>query len=209
MEAFLLVLILLLNVGIAWWNARVCGESWVESKHLGGWIRLVVWSAAIQSVIGFSMAYLVVFGGIAFLFGWLPPFAVQWAASLFYLAIIVPALGTGLIITIHSWQEALRERSLLSMGTAAYNTFAMAHNAYRAVDGIGQSLGVVGEMFSSAMSGDGDGKGKVALLVILLVICALLAGVYTTVVLIQRYAGTLAIPERPDTNVARPWSRAA
>lgn len=209
MEALLFVLILLLNVGIAWWNARVCGQSWVESKHLGGWIRLVVWSAAIQSVIGFSMAYLVVFGGIAFLFGWLPPSAIQWVASLFYLAIIVPALGTGLIITIHSWQVALRERSLLNMGTAAYNTFAIAHNAYQAVDGIGQSIGVVGEMMSSVLSSDGDAKGKLALLVLLLVICALLAGVYTTAVLIQRYAGTVAIPERPDTSVSRPWSRTA
>jgi hypothetical protein len=34
------LLVLILNFGISWWNARVTGLDWVESKHLGGWIRL-------------------------------------------------------------------------------------------------------------------------------------------------------------------------
>ena len=32
------LLVLILNFGISWWNARVTGLDWVESKHLGGWI---------------------------------------------------------------------------------------------------------------------------------------------------------------------------
>jgi hypothetical protein len=30
------LLVLILNFGISWWNARVTGLDWVESKHLGG-----------------------------------------------------------------------------------------------------------------------------------------------------------------------------
>jgi len=188
------ILLLLLNIGISWWNARVAGQAWDETKALGGFIRLVVWSAAIQSAIGFSMGFLFVFGGFAYLVGWLPPEGVQYLSSLFYLLIIVPVLGTGLIITIHSWIVAYRERDLLSMGVAAYNTFAQVHNTVSAFNGIGSALDKVSDMFKGGSSD--DAKGKLALLVILIAVCALLAGTLLTVHLIQKYRGTVPLPSR-------------
>src|SRR5919197_6201498 len=34
------------------------GKSWVESKHAGGWPRLVAWALASLAAIGFTSAYL-------------------------------------------------------------------------------------------------------------------------------------------------------
>lgn len=192
MDGLLLVLLLVLNTGISFWNARVAGLAWVEAKHLGGFIRLVVWCAAIQSAIGFSMVILaaMVFGAIAI--GYLPPELGKSAFSLWYLLAIVPALGSGLIITIHSWIVAYRERSLSSMGVASWNTFAMAYDTYHAFDGVGKALSEVGKLFDTKDSSDNNGKA--VMVVILLVIIAVLGGMLLTATIIKRYAGTLPLP---------------
>lgn len=206
MGGFFLFLIVLLNVGISWWNSRVAGQAWVESKAIGGWIRLLVWCAAIQAAVGFSMAYLLGFAFLAAGFGWLDQQAMQWVFSLWYVMVIVPILGSGLIITIHSWIEAWRERSLMNMGMAGWNTFAQAYNTYNAVQSIGPALSNVGDMFGSLLSGGGDSdaaKARMALLAILIAICALLAGILTTAVLIQRYAATLPLPAAAPINLAK------
>lgn len=188
-----LIFILALNLGISFWNAKVCGEAWAESKAVGGFIRLVVWSGAIQSAVGFSMIYIFLIAGAGYATGFLPPKAIDALISLWYLAVIIPVLGTGLIITVQSWITAYRERSLLNMGMASYNTFAQAHNMYSAVDGIGKSFGKVGDLFSS--SDDDDAKGAMAIIVVVLAIAALAAGAVTTYSIIRIYAGTLPLPQ--------------
>src|SRR6266496_6030503 len=49
-----------------------------------------------------------------------------------FVLLILPTLGTGLAIWLDSVTTAHRTRNAASIGTAAYNTFAMAHNAYEA-----------------------------------------------------------------------------
>lgn len=197
MSLLLILLVLALNLGVAWWNAYVCGKSWVEAKHLGGFLRLVVWSAAIQSAIGFSSVYLFGLFGIGYLFALWPPEVFQYAGSFWYLSVIVPALGTGLIVTIHSWQVAYRERDIMSMGAAGYNALVMAHNVAQSVDGIGTAVSALGEGFGALLDGDGDSpQAKFLLLAFLLALVALLAGALTTATLIKRYAGTVALPQR-------------
>jgi hypothetical protein len=200
MTIFLILLLLALNGAISFWNAKVCGEAWAEAKVLGGFIFLVVWSGAIQSAIGFSMIYIFVMAGAGYVTGFLSDKSIEALLSLWYLAVIVPALGTGLIITVHSWIAAYRERSLLNMGTAAYNTFAQAHNMYSAVDGIGQSLSKVTDFFSSD---DSDSDDFLKGVVILLVIVALAAGILTTYSIIRIYAGTLPLPKASSVPVGR------
>ena len=43
---FWLYLILALNFGVSWLNARTCGRAWVESKAAGGLVRVLVWCGA-------------------------------------------------------------------------------------------------------------------------------------------------------------------
>jgi len=204
-----LYLILALNFGISWWNARTCGRAWVESKAIGGPIRVLVWCGAVQSAIGFSSVFLfpLLFVANALFPDYFTGDQLSGAVSLWYLTIIFPALGTGLIITIESWIAAYRDHSLMNLGVAAYNTFAEVHNAMGAINGLGPAFQAVGKMFASVASGRGDAKGKAAILgamiAIAVVVIALSAGVILTAVLIHRYAGTVPLPAAAPAQAAR------
>lgn len=196
--------ILILNFGISWWNAKVCGEAWVESKAVGGMIRLLVWCGAIQSAIGFSSVILfpLVFVAHAAFPAQFTDLYVKGAVNLWYLTIIFPVLGTGLIITVHSWIQAYRERDMLSMGSAAWSTYAQIHNMAGAVDSMGSAFSAVGDAFGSLFSAsdDDDAGGQLALLGLLVmlavVIISLFSGAVLTALIIKRYAGTLPMPQR-------------
>jgi hypothetical protein len=110
--------------------------------------------------------------------------------SMWYLLIIVPALSTGLVILVESWRAAYRDRSLANLGTAAYNTLAMAHNAYGAVDGIGKALAGVGELFE----GKDEESGKMGVMAVALALAALAGGILLAAHLINRYSSTAALP---------------
>lgn len=184
----LLFFVLLLNVALSYWNAVVSGTAWREANALGGWGKALVWCAAIQSVIGFSSAYIflvaIAVGGH---FG-------HTVLSLWYLLIIIPALGTGLVIMINSWIEAYRERSLSAMAVAGWNTFSQASNTYNASSGIGEAFSNVGDFFGSSDSDDDASSVLVKLAVIVTVIIVLGASIGTTYVIMSRHMGSLPVP---------------
>ncbi len=187
----LITFVILLNLGISFWNARACGQAWDESKAIGGWLHFVTWSALVQSVIGFSMAYVAVIGGIAAGAGLLPPKAVHALFSLWYLAIIFPLLGSGIALTIQSWIVAYRERSLLSMGVAGWNTYAQVSNTMDAMGGVSEALGKVGEFFDSD---DEVQATAVKLAVVALFMASIGGGALTTWTIVSRYRKTLPRP---------------
>jgi len=136
MDVLIVIGLLALNFGISWWNARVVGQVWADSKVVGGFPRLVVWSAAIMSACGFTWVYLFVLTLLAIAGGAIEPQYARAAIEVGYLMIIVPIIGSGLILTVHSWMVAARERTLASYGTAAWNTYAQYHNLADAADSI-------------------------------------------------------------------------
>jgi hypothetical protein len=193
-------LILSVNLLISYWNASACGKMWIESKAAGGAVRFLVWCGAIQSAIGFSS---VLIFPLMFLVHALAPtyftdLYFKGAQSLWYLAVIFPALGTGLALTIESWIAAYRERNAVNMGTAAWNTFAQIHNTAGALGNVGNSFSAVREALGSvfSFSGDeGDAKIRVAVIGLLIMVAvvsiATVGGVLITAAIIDRYAGTL------------------
>ncbi len=186
----MLVLLCIINLVISFTNARAVGLAWCETKAIGGWPRLLVWCGAIQSAIGFTMVYMVIAVTLLLATGKMTPESAQQLADFIYLMIIVPALGTGFIITIHSWIAVARERSLKTMGVAAWNTFASVHNAYGAYKSFGAAFDSVGKV----LIGEGKDRKKDAN-IILLAILVLLLGVATTTAIVRRYAGTMEVPE--------------
>jgi hypothetical protein len=200
-----LILILILNTGISYWNAYVCGKSWVESKALGGKIRFLVWCGAVQSAMGFSA--LLIFPLIFLAHSQAPNYFTDvyfnGAISLWYLSVIFPVLGTGFAITIESWVAAYRDQSLLNMGAAAWNSFAAIHNAGGAVEGVGTVSSVVGNSFGSAFDvakGGDDPRATFAIMGLLIMLAivaiALIGGVWLTAIIIRRYAGAVPLPAR-------------
>ena len=188
----MIIILLAINFAISWLNCYVLGGIWAESRALGGFPRVLAWCGATQSAIGFSSVIGAIVGYVLFATGHLPPKVATGAEALWYLLVMIPVIGTGLIITIQSWIVAFRERSLLNMGIAAWNTFAQVRNMYAAIDGIPAELAEVGKLFDSNDKDD----APLSLLAILLVVIALGGGILLTVLLIRRYAGRLPVPAR-------------
>lgn len=186
MELLFIVGLLALNGVISWWNCKVVGSIWIESKKIGGFMRVLAWCGAVQSAVGFSSVLIFGLAFAAYAFGYLPKEYANAAISLWYLLIIIPAIGTGLVITVHSLITAWRERNIANMGVAAWNTFASGMNIYNALDGIPNAW----EAISAVLGGDSKGKkddSKAALL-ILLVVVAIAGGILITMGLIRHYA---------------------
>jgi len=186
--------VLILNFGISWWNARVVGLDWVESKHLGGWIRFMAWMGWLMSALGFTWCYVLVLALIANSAGYIDARQTEAAMSLGYLIVVPGMLISGLFIWIESLVRAWRQRDLPSIGIAAWNTFAQVHNTYAAVEGVGGAAKSVGSLFSSA--DPDDLKGAAVLAVILIVLAALAGGFITTEMIRRHYAASRPLPAR-------------
>jgi hypothetical protein len=187
-----LLVVLVLNFGVSWANCMTCGRAWEESKAVGGFLRALVWCGAINAAIGFSSVIIFPLTLLAQKMypDVLKPEDVSVIFNLWYLTIIFPVLGSGLIITIESWNYAYRDRSIGNLGRATYNTLAQAHNTMGAINGMQPAFEAVGKLFS----GKGDAQGKLILLAVVIVSLALCAGIILTATLIHRWAGTVPLP---------------
>jgi hypothetical protein len=192
------VLVWFVNFGISIWNAYAVGKAWVETKHSGGWPRFMAWMGAVMSACGFSWCYLIVLATVAWQLEWFGDEHFLMTLQLGYILIIPAVLSSGLMIMLDSWARAYRTRTVGSIGTAAWNTYAEIHNAFHAVNDLDKAFAGVMNMLESRGGGSSDKKGGAALvLVFVLVILALVSGILTTAVIIRRFAGEDDLP--PDT----------
>ena len=185
----LLILLWLWNFGISWLNAWGCGKSWTETKYFGGVAHFMNWMAAIMSACGFTWCYAVlaclVGGNVHHHVGgkyvpYLSPEQVSAVLQAGYLLIILPILGSGLAITIHSWVVWKRNRGMRNAAIAGYNTFADIYNTYEAIRTVPSASRGVWKFFDS----DDKGKG----IVLLIVVAAALGGILTTYTIITAVA---------------------
>jgi hypothetical protein len=183
MHLLLIAILFAVNFGISWFNAYSVGRSWADSKAIGGWPRFMVWCGAIMSGCGFTWCYLIIFALIAMATGKLSMNYIQLMLEVGYVAIFIPIMGSGLAIWMDSVTTAWRRRNATSIGVAAWNTFAMAHNTYEAARTMPKVLQDIGKAFSK-----GNGQAKLLLLVVLLVLLALCAGGLTTAAIIRSTA---------------------
>jgi hypothetical protein len=190
----LIILLWLINLGVSWWNARVVGLDWVESKHLGGWIRFMTWMGWLMSALGFTWCYLVVLALLARGLGYVDDRTMEATISLGYLILLPGALISGLFIWIDSFICAWRTRDLPSIGIAAWNTFAQVHNTYAAVRGVGGAAKSVGSLFSS--TAPDNIKGAAIVTAVLIVVATFAGGFVTTEMIRRHYAASRPLPTR-------------
>lgn len=170
----LLLVILALNVLIATYNARMVGRVWDLAKGFG--IKVVLWSALVQSVIGYSSALVVGLGFGAYKLELLDEEFLEATVQLWYLMVIFPCIMTGFIIWLHGVIETLRNPSLGNVAGTTWNTFAMYHNVSGALENVPNAFEGVGKLFDSKSSSDDD-KGKIAILIVVL---AFIVGILLT-----------------------------
>jgi hypothetical protein len=192
--AWLVLLLLGVNFAISWWNARLVGLDWIESKYIGGWVRFMVWMAWLQSALGFTWCYVLVLAFFAQSAGYIDAQTAEATLSLGYLIVIPGILFSGTFIWIDSVVQAWRQRDLPTMATAAWNTFAEIHNAYSAVEGVSAAFKSVGSMFKSADADDIKGAAIIAMIVI--AVSALAGGFITTELIRRHYAASRPLPAR-------------
>jgi hypothetical protein len=195
------LLLFILNLGISWLNAWGCGKTWNETKSVGGFPHFMNWMGAIMAAVGFTWCYLVVIGLIG------PHIPIEQDDGttemlmtmemqkaffdLGYIAIIIPCIGSGLAITVHSWGVFWRRRTFADGAVAGYNTFAEVHNIYSAVRHLPGAIDNVGDFFRSDDSSDGKGT-----IVLILAAVAILGGVLTTYFIIKNTAKSTALSRR-------------
>jgi hypothetical protein len=190
MTGLIVVGMLVITFLISWWNAYSSGSFLTESKRIGGFPRFMVWCGLVMSACGFTWCYLFVLTLIGM---HVPDFLheypedsviprlitkeiAEYIFNLGYAVIILPILGSGLAIWVHSLIEAYRRRTFGSVAVAGWNTFAQGHNMYRFAKDAPDVWKVIEKLFS----GKGDVKGKVVILVVVIVIMAVLGGILTT-----------------------------
>lgn len=213
MDMMWLVVICALNFGISWWNATVVGWLWNDRPVMGPFSKMVLYSAAANSAIGFSSVVMVAlaFAASHFIDPEHAKLLIHWMMSLWYVVVIVPVLGTGLVLTLHSWMQFTRTRSWTDLAASSWNTFAMLHNTYDAAQSLGPALDSVGDMFGSLFSSKGgsDSNAAVARLAIALVLLALVSGVLLTTLIIKRNIGRSPIPTEGILEGRRQHARSA
>jgi hypothetical protein len=205
MHPALIILVWVLNFAISVWNAYAVGKAWVETKHAGGWPRVVAWAGAVMSASGFSWCYLIVLTYAAHGLDFLDESHVRAAMYLGYVVLIPGILASGMVITLDSWARTYRQTTVTNLGRTAWNTYAQIHNTFHAVGDMDTAFGSVidslrgsGGSGGSSSSGGSDKKGGavVFILVFVIVMLALLSGVLTTAVIISRAAGNSLLPDR-------------
>lgn len=167
-------LMLILSLAISCWDAFVAGAIWREST---GWMKAVAASALIMAYCGFFQFAVILLALVAVAGGWFGQAALDAVLSLGYLLIIIPVLGSGLILTIESWGRFAQSRSLLDGATSAYNTYAMGRNVYDAAQGVPGAWETVAKFF------DGDSKdsddASAAMVILIIVLACFIAGGFT------------------------------
>lgn len=193
----MLILLVVMNFAISWFNAWAVGKSWPESKHEGGWAHFMNWMGAVMSACGFTWCYLVIMVTVGSHWdvtdketGLVHPFLQLETAELVfklgYTIIILPILGSGLAITVQSWSIFWRRRTLGNGAVAGYNTIAQISNTY---DAIRFLPGFVGDLLDAFSKGKSDSKdGKTLMLVVFLVVVALIGGILTTYAILMSSA---------------------
>lgn len=175
MSMLLLFGLLLLNLGISAWDAYAAGRIWHDCA---GFMKLVAWSALIMSACGFTSVFACLLSFWAVAQHILTENSGAIMMKLTYVMIIVPVLGAGMIITVHSWIEAWKSRRLLDVGIAGFNTYAQVSNAADAVKNMGPMLGDIFDFFKSS-DDDEDEKSQGAIILFLVSIAFILAGAAT------------------------------
>jgi len=190
---FLLIAYVLFTFGVSYLNAWGVGRNWTETRIAGGWPRIVNGAGAIMAACGFTWVYFIIFAFIFGAFGVFTVSEVQAFLEAGYLLILLPILGSGLIITVESWARAWKERDLPNLAVAAWNTYAQIHNTYNAISGFGDAFGHLGDVLASMAKGK-DGAKVFAF--ILLVLFTVGLGIMTTALIIWKEASNDPLRER-------------
>ena len=176
---WLLLLVLLINLLAATWNAYMGGRLWRLVEGFGS--KTVLICALVQSVVGYSSVLLIAILIPVYAMGWIDEQYAKYTVDRWYLMIIFPALGTGIVIWMHSLLGAIRHPGSGNFLVAVWNSFAMWHNISSAIEHVPEAAKGAGELLGTLGKGGASG-GKDGLAAIIIIgIVALTIGLSITI----------------------------
>lgn len=98
------------NLIIVSWNIYAIGNTWVEGRHSGGWMRFVVWAGAIMTAMGLTWNLVILEAFIASIYGWLTITEVELLLDLGCILVVPGILLGGYAVTFDSWARGYQTR---------------------------------------------------------------------------------------------------
>ena len=174
MMIFAFILIFIINPLISFANAYIVGKEWKNIQYGSIWDKTLAVSGLIQSIAGFSMPTLGILLFIGYITKYLSMNQINIGIDLLWVSIIVPVVGSGIIITIQSIKDAIKEKSFGSGAVAFWNLGATIENIINMVSNFGSVISDI-----SSRSDDEDDSSK--LVIVFIVGISLLLSVGFTV----------------------------
>lgn len=194
MYLIFLLLLLGLNFVISWSNAKAVGRYWSESKQVGGSFRVEVVCGYIQAIFGFTMCYGYILMLIAPVLmrtkGVDADFIADFellTSNMVYLLVAVPIIGSGFRIWFTSLKHAWEQRSLRTIATAGWNSYAQIHNTISFARNAPSAFKTIGSFFGgSKKRRSGKNDGAIVMLALMVVLLALLGGYFTANAILRK-----------------------
>jgi hypothetical protein len=184
-----IVILLIVNFVISWFNASNVGRIWSEAKQIGGGTRVLAVAGYIMAIAGFTMVYSILIGYFIAYAGPASGYMTardaadlaQLVSDMSYILVILPIIPAGIIITVNSLITFWKHKSLRTGGIAAWNTFASMSNVISASRNVPSAFGRI--MSSVKNSRDNSGIVRLAIAIVLL---AVLGGYFTASAIMKR-----------------------
>jgi hypothetical protein len=181
---FMLFLLLALNFGISWFNAKGAGKVWSESKELGGMMRFHAVIGYAMAIAGFTMVYGVL---LTMILPYILPLLMeidqedmwsiqQLANDMLYILIgtfIVPA---GFYIWFKNVVSFWRRRNLREGMRLGWNTYAQIRNTVNFARNAPDVLGRISKALFGKSGKDSKGKTVLVKAAVFVVLLAILGG---------------------------------
>ena len=181
-EVIMVLLVFVVNPLISFYNAKSIGGIWNYSQNFTIWDKVLCVSGLLQSIIGFSMPIIGILLGTCYYFHLLSNALLTLSLDLFWVTIIIPFVGTSIVITIQSIKNAIETRSIIDGGIAIWNISATIENIVDLFSNFGSCISGITSLVDGDSSDDsGAALGLVGLLIgIGIVLTALFSGLILT-----------------------------
>jgi hypothetical protein len=203
-------LMLALNFGISWHNARTVGRYWSEAKAVGGSLRRNAIAGYVMAICGFTMVYscllLLVLPEVLPLFTDLTSAdlydTTELAGDLLYVLIGLFIIPSGFAIWFRNLSSLWERRTLGEGLRLGWNSYAQIRNT---VNYIRHAPSALGRISKALFGGRGRKKnGAVLVLAIFVVILAVCGGYFTAAAILksadEKYDAFAAMEARAEAH---------
>lgn len=189
------IFVLILNLFLGYFEARVAGRNWVELNHIGGFYKFFSWFSATHSAICFTIVYAIIIFNLGIYQDWWPQEFLNYEDAFRQYAIIIPFLSVFFSFMVLSWEKNFRDEKIVGLAWSARNTLITAHQMVLEVSAFTHAAVLFKDMTNAVVGKNISLSSRSVGLGLFLLKLSLLLGVITTSIIITHYSGTIKLPK--------------